>query len=118
MYVFTASEHSDIHNQQLVGVKLFSVSPSEMCDKRTASRFTAYSTAKRNGLTGEHIIQMAQLQQHWTYGLEAPAYTHQTHLKLPKQNALAPIQLPTPRLADLLNPTPANDEVIFNHPDP
>ena len=89
-----------------------------MCDERTASRFTAFSTAKRNGLTGEHIIQMAQLQQHWTYGLEAPSYSHQAHLKLPKKDTHGQIQLPTPKLADLLNPSPANEDIIFNQPDP
>ena len=46
---------------QIVAIKLFSVSPSEMCDERTASKLSAFNTAKRNGLTGPNIIRMAQL---------------------------------------------------------
>lgn len=89
-----------------------------MCDERTASRMGALSTAKRNGLSGVHIIQSAQLQQHWTYGLDAPQYTHQAQLKLPKtNNPAASVQLPTPGLADLLNPI-TNDELLYANPDP
>ena len=103
---------------QILGVKLFSVSPSEMCDERTASKMTAFNTAKRNGLSGDHIIQMAQLQQHWTRGLNTPKFTHNAHLKLPKTKPATTIHLPTPTLADLLNPTAADEEFMFNHPDP
>lgn len=88
-----------------------------MCDERTASRMTALNSAKRNGLTGTHIIQMVQLQQHWTYGLEAPTYTHTARLSLPKQDN-ASVQLPAPKLADLLNPTPANEDIRFDSLDP
>jgi hypothetical protein len=78
------------------------------------------STAKRNGLSGSHIVEMAQLQDYWTHGLETPEYKHTAHLKLPKNNTPAILQLPTPTLADLLNPVDlaADDELLFSDPDP
>ncbi|KAJ7580733.1 hypothetical protein C8J56DRAFT_960734 [Mycena floridula] len=89
-----------------------------MCDERTASRTSAMSTAKRNGLTGSHIIEMAQLQDHWTNGLDTPEYKHSAHLNLPKQDTPAVVELSTPTLADLLNPVIDDEELLFNHPDP
>ena len=80
------------------------------------------NTAKRNALSGNHIIQMAQLQQHWTYGLDAPQYSHTTRLTLPKAKPSTTIVRPTQTLADLLNPVASSDvddpEYLFNHPDP
>lgn len=94
-----------------------------MCDERTASKMTALNTAKRNGLTGQHIIEMAQLQQHWTYGLDSPRYQHQAHLTLPKapsqSSSSQKVYLPTPTLQDLLNPaTDVDIESLFTNPDP
>ncbi|KAF7982537.1 hypothetical protein HWV62_28166 [Athelia sp. TMB] len=108
----------------ILAIKLFSVSPSEMCDERTASKMTAFNTAKRNGLTGRHIIQMAQLQSWWTGGtLTSPSkLTHTANLQLPKQQkptSATAIQLPAPTLTDLLNPlTPQEEALMFDHPDP
>ena len=91
-----------------------------MCDERMASRLTAISSAKRNGLKGKHIVYAAQLQQHWTYGLGAREYTHQAKLTLPKwDDTQDELLLPTPKLTDLLNPmTPAEEEAVFNNSDP
>jgi hypothetical protein len=86
--------------------------PSEMCDERAASCMTAISSAKRNGLSGENVVQSAILQQHWTHGLGAPEKKHQAKLILPKGDASSVIQLPTPTLADLLNPASPNDDTI------
>ena len=65
---------------------------------------------------------MAQLQQHWTYGLDAPQYSHSTCLTLPKTKSSTTVVRPTPTLADLLNPVTNDDldntEYLFNHPDP
>ena len=55
---------------QMLGVKLFSVSPSEMCNECLASQLTAFNSEKRNGLSAENLIRMAQLHDHWTYGLD------------------------------------------------
>jgi hypothetical protein len=90
-----------------------------MCDERTASRMTAISTAKRNGLNGRHVVQTAILQEHWTKGLGAPDYKHQAHIKVPKlEAAQSTIQRPAPKLMDLLNPTPANDPFQACESDP
>lgn len=91
-----------------------------MCDERTASKLSAFNSAKRNGLSAENLIHMAQLQDHWTYGLESPAYTHSAVLHLPKPEIVPKtIHLPAPTLQDLLNPLTANnDESVFITSDP
>jgi hypothetical protein len=48
-------------------------------------------------------------------------YTHSAHLKLPKNDTPAILELPTLTLADLLNPVDlaaGDEELLFNHPDP
>lgn len=89
-----------------------------MCDERTASKMSAYNTAKRNRLSPEHIVKLAQLHQHWTHGLEGPTYKHAASLNLPRANPSSAIHLPSPTLKDLLNPTTADEGLLFNHPDP
>jgi len=91
-----------------------------MCDERTASKMSTFSTAKRNGLSGENIIRMAQLQQYWRYGFTNPKYSHTATLTLLKTKPSAqPIQQPTPTLNDLLNPALADsEELIFMPSDP
>ena len=82
-----------------------------MCDERTASKMSAFNTAKRNGLSGLNIIRMAQLQQYWTGGIgqSDSKYTHTAHLNLPKpQSQPTSITLPAPTLQDLLNPAPTD----------
>jgi hypothetical protein len=92
---------------QILAIKLFSVSPSEMCDERTASRLSIFNSARRNGLSAENMVRMAQLQDHWTYGLEASTSAHTAALQLPKLgNTTQSLHLPAPRLQDLLNPAP------------
>jgi hypothetical protein len=71
---------------------------------------SAFSTAKRNGLTSANIIRMVQLQQYWTYGFNNFNYMHKAQLTIPKsQSQPSTIMLPTPTLQDLLNPVPANN---------
>ena len=109
----TCQCHLTHHSVQIIAVKLFSVSPSEMCDKHTASKMSSYSTAKWNGLSGANIICMAQLQQYWTDGIGGTTskYTHKAHLTLPKlQTQASSITLPAPSLQDLLNPDQASKD--------
>lgn len=81
-----------------------------MCDERTASKLSAFNTAKRNGLTGPNIIRMAQLQQYWNHGFSNPNYIHKARLTIPKsQTHPTTIVLPPPTLHDLLNPAPSMD---------
>jgi hypothetical protein len=92
---------------QIIGIKPFAVSPSEMCDECTASKMSAFNTAKRNGLSEINIICMAQLQQYRTGSIRQSdsKYTHTAHLNLPKpQSQPTSITPPAPTLQDLLNP--------------
>lgn len=84
-----------------------------MCDERTASKMSSFSTAKRNGLSGANIIHMAQLQQYWTTGIGGTAkYKHNAHLTLPKpQTQPTTITLPAPTLQDLLNPESSDEDL-------
>jgi hypothetical protein len=84
-----------------------------MCDERTASKLSAFNTAKRNGLTGPNIIRMAQLQQYWNHGFSNPNYNHKARLTIPKsQTHPTTIMLPPPTLQDLLNPAPSMDSEL------
>ncbi|KAJ6616912.1 hypothetical protein B0H10DRAFT_1948775 [Mycena sp. CBHHK59/15] len=62
------SKDSNSYLLARLGIKLFSVVPSEMCNERTASKLTAMSTAKRNKLGPENLVRCAQLNQYWRYG--------------------------------------------------
>lgn len=87
-----------------------------MCDERTASKMSSFSTAKRNGLSGLNIIRMTQLQQYWTRGIgqSDSKYTHTAHLSLPKSKSQpTSIALPAPTLDDLLNPAPTNNNDTY-----
>lgn len=108
------SIHELTFTVQIIAIKLFSVSPSEMCDERTASKMSSFSTAKRNGLSGANIIHMTQLQQYWTTGIGGTTskYKHTAHLTLLKpQNQPTTITLPAPTLQDLLNPESSDDDL-------
>jgi hypothetical protein len=111
-----------LNQLQLLGIKLFSVSPSEMCDERTASKLANFNSAKRNGLSAQNLKYMAQLHDWWTYGLNALTDTHTANLHLPAaQTTSEAVRLPAPTLNDLLNPVTAaseNEETSFIFDDP
>jgi hypothetical protein len=82
-----------------------------MCDERTASRLSTFNTAKRNGLSPENLVWMAQLRDHWIYSLNKLLYTHTAALQLLKTHTSpSSICLPAPTLQDLLNPASADEE--------
>jgi hypothetical protein len=103
---------------QIIAIKLFSVSPSEMCDERTASKLSAFNSAKRNGLSPANLINMAKLQDYWRYGLGSPGSEHSATLKLPKAPKSTSVHLPAPTLQDLLNPALPDEEPEFLIADP
>jgi hypothetical protein len=82
-----------------------------MCDERSASRLSAFNSAKRNGLSAENLIHMAQLHDHWTYGLDAPKSTHSAALHLPKSTP-PHAHLAAPTLQDLMNPSSSSDDLV------
>ncbi|KAJ6591967.1 hypothetical protein B0H10DRAFT_2233088 [Mycena sp. CBHHK59/15] len=59
--------NSDASQIAKLGIKVFSVSVSEMCDKRTASKMAAWSTVKKNGLAVDYIINMGILEKYWNH---------------------------------------------------
>jgi hypothetical protein len=100
-----------------------------MCDERTASKMTAWSTAKRNGLSAINIINMGILEKYWKYGFNnSRVYTHSARLTLDSFDTTTkpPTRtLPVPTLQDLLNPVPLDPSVsdeaealLFKNPDP
>ncbi|KAJ6631296.1 hypothetical protein B0H10DRAFT_2183260 [Mycena sp. CBHHK59/15] len=111
-----------------LGIKLFSVVPSEMCDEQTASKLTAMNTAKRNNLGPENLVCCAQLNQYWRYGFgssEVQRHCQKVWLELPTPNCKLsnPIVASIPTLQDILNADtvdqhPIDEEALFNHPDP
>lgn len=104
---------------QILVIKLFLVFTSKMCDEHSASQLSAFNSAKHNSLSTENLIHMAQLHDHWTYGLESPMYTHSATLHLLKaQAAPKTVHLPAPSLQDLLNLASANEEPTFFCMDP
>jgi len=85
-----------------------------------AFRLSTFNTAKRNGLSPENLVQMAQLRDHWVYGLDKPSHTHTAALQLLKTHTPPlSICLPTPTLQDFLNPASADkEEPLFICDDP
>ncbi|KAJ3851096.1 hypothetical protein EV368DRAFT_66022 [Lentinula lateritia] len=80
---------------QKLSIKLFSVSPSEMCNEQGASKLSGLDTAKRNGLTAR--------------------------LDLDQPSTSSTIQLPAPTLNDLLNlagPEIDEENISLNISDP
>ncbi|KAJ6526312.1 hypothetical protein B0H19DRAFT_1275684 [Mycena capillaripes] len=117
--------NSDASQVAKLGIRLFSVSASEMCDERTASKMGTWSTAKRNGLGPFSIIDMGILEKYWKYGFNSGnVYTHTAQLSLDKFDVEAgpPRTLPAPTLQELLNPilmaADPSDDTMFNNPDP
>ena len=82
-----------------------------MCDERVASKLANFNSSKRNGLGPQMLKYMAQLHDWWTYGLEAPQYTHTAKLALPTPPKAPTIRLAAPTITDLLNPTPSSQEL-------
>ncbi|KAJ6587941.1 hypothetical protein B0H19DRAFT_1057234 [Mycena capillaripes] len=97
-----------------------------MCDERTASKMAAWSTAKRNGLAADYIINMGILEKYWKYGFNTSnVYTHTSRLTLDNfdETTAPPTRiLPAPTLPDLLNPIPLapnpSEGTLFDNPDP
>ncbi|KAJ6543445.1 hypothetical protein DFH09DRAFT_1088879 [Mycena vulgaris] len=59
------------------------ISPLEMCEERKASKMAVWSTAKRNGLSADYIINMGILEQYWKYGFNnSGIYMHTSRLSL------------------------------------
>ena len=90
-----------------------------MCDEWVASKLANFNSSKRNGLGPQMLKYMAQLHDWWTYGLEAPQYTHTAKLALPAPPKAPTIRLAAPTITDLLNPASSSkEEIMFILDDP
>ncbi|KAJ7251942.1 hypothetical protein C8J57DRAFT_1520263 [Mycena rebaudengoi] len=103
------SKDSNAYILALLGIKLFSVVPSEMCDERTASKLTATDTAKRNNLGPENLIRCAQLNQYWRFA---------SSFRSPTTNRPIPSSPGFLLNADSLDERSIDEEALFNHTDP
>ncbi|KAJ6610269.1 hypothetical protein B0H10DRAFT_2225165 [Mycena sp. CBHHK59/15] len=99
--------NSDASQIAKLGIKVFSVSVSEMCDKRTASKMAAWSTVKKNGLAVDYIINMGILEKYWKL------LTRQLLRRLLSKTFLLPAGSSQPDSAP--NPSEAT---LFDNPDP
>ncbi|TFK58643.1 hypothetical protein BDN72DRAFT_906549 [Pluteus cervinus] len=124
-------------NAKLIGriaIKVFSISPSEICDERTASRLGWFNAARRSSITPEHLVDSAKLYDFYVNGFKDSASGHSARVHLPTVTQLPSISPITsvqvqsaPSLMDLLHtdnvePMEVNiavlEEQLFNSPDP
>ena len=114
---------------QRVAVKIFSISPSEICDERTASRLGWFNAARRSSMTPEHLVDSAKLYEFYVNGFTDGTSTHTAHVHLSKvtpSSSSTPAIHSAPSLMDLLNTnniepqddTAAMEQLWFNNPDP
>ncbi|KAJ6569911.1 hypothetical protein B0H10DRAFT_1964926 [Mycena sp. CBHHK59/15] len=97
-------------------------------DANQIAKMAAWSTAKKNGLAADYIINMGILEKYWKYGFSTTnIYNHTSRLALETFDETTtpppPIRnLPARTLQDLLNPIPLapNPAVatLFDNPDP
>ncbi|KAF8149065.1 hypothetical protein B0H34DRAFT_802591 [Crassisporium funariophilum] len=115
-----------------IAIKLFSISPSEICDERTASRLGWYNAARRSSITPEHLIDSTKLYDFYMNGFDEGKYTHTARVHLKPVNpgstsSTNPHVRSAPSLMDLVNADDiepasvdiaAEEQQLFNHPDP
>ncbi|CAK5272713.1 unnamed protein product [Mycena citricolor] len=118
----------------VIGIKVFSIVPSEICDERTASRLGWFNSARRSSMTPQNLINSARLHDYYTHGYnnDSPkGRVSQAFIHVP-----SPVTAPddgkairsVPTLADLLNPVDPTEaapvdlesleDTWFNRPDP
>ena len=114
---------------QKIAVKIFSISPSEICDERTASRLGWFNAARRSSMTPEHLVDSAKLYDFYVNGFTDGTSTHTAHVHLSKitSSSSTPAIHSAPSLMDLLNTenieplahdTAAMEQLWFDNPDP
>ena len=117
---------------QQIAIKLFSISPSEICDEHTASCLGWFNAAHPSSLTPEHLIDSTKLYDFYVNGFNEGKYTHTAQIHLtpviqPNNTSANPTVFSAPLLMDLLNAEniePADVDItgqeqqLFNHPDP
>ncbi|KAF8239534.1 hypothetical protein L208DRAFT_1420684 [Tricholoma matsutake] len=113
-----------------VAIKVFSITPSEICDERTALRLGWFNAARQSSITPEHLVDLAKLYDFYVNGFEEGKSTHCTRVHLPKilkTSTTTSTIHSAPSILGLLNsdnvdPKDVNiaavEDQLFNHPDP
>jgi hypothetical protein len=109
---------------------LFSITPSEICDERTASQLGWFNAAQQSSITLEHLVDSAKLYDFYVNGFEEGKSTHRAcvHLpKIPKTSTTTSTIHSALSILDLLNSDHIDpkdvdiasvEEQLFNHLDP
>ena len=117
---------------QKVAIKVFSISPSEICDERTTSCLGWFNAARRSSMTPEHLVDSAKLYDFYVNGFTDGNSNHFAHVHLSKvtpSSSSTPAIHSAPSLMDLLNTenvtvepqdldTAAMEQLWFDNPDP
>ncbi|KAF5313790.1 hypothetical protein D9619_013706 [Psilocybe cf. subviscida] len=114
-----------------IAIKLFSISPSEICDERIASRLGWLNAARRSAITPEHLIDSAKLYDYYVNGLTEGNFEHTAHVHIPPTSKSGPSKQPdacsVPSASEPVNtsnlePTDVDssalEERLFCNPDP
>ncbi|KAF9470487.1 hypothetical protein BDN70DRAFT_902068 [Pholiota conissans] len=62
------SRDSNANQLAKVAIKLFSISPSEICDERTASHLGWFNTARRSSMMPENLVTATKLYDYYVNG--------------------------------------------------
>ncbi|KAG6847049.1 hypothetical protein H0H93_010444 [Arthromyces matolae] len=100
----------DSNSSQLarIAIKVFSISPLEICDERTASRLGWFNAARRSSMSPENLIECTKLYDLYTNGFEEGQSEHKARVYVPKIKVTSDTSpssqtYSSPSLADLLN---------------
>ncbi|CAK5284615.1 unnamed protein product [Mycena citricolor] len=105
---WTALKHdSNADVLATVAIVLFSISPSEICDERTASLLGWTNSARRSSMTPKNLVYSAQLSQWYKNGFTEGEYQHTSTAHVCVSNVdlstESDVTLSAPTLMDLLN---------------
>ncbi|KXN92074.1 hypothetical protein AN958_09777 [Leucoagaricus sp. SymC.cos] len=97
-----------LKGEQHIAIKVFSISPSEICDEHTASRLGWFNAARRSSMSPEKLIECTKLHDFYMHGFTDGNLDHKPHIYIPKvQPTGFPAEVPqvysAPTLMDLIN---------------
>ncbi|KAG6843706.1 hypothetical protein H0H87_001441 [Tephrocybe sp. NHM501043] len=103
--------HSNVCQLVHIAIKIFLISPSEICDERTASHLGWFNAAQHSSMSPETLVECTKLYDFYTNSLEERDFDHKAHIYVPKitpttaaLNITPPAhQYTAPSLANLLN---------------
>ncbi|KAG6875648.1 hypothetical protein C0993_008162 [Termitomyces sp. T159_Od127] len=109
MYWKALSTDSNSHQLARIAIKVFSISPSKICDERTASKLGWFNAARRSSMSPKSIIECTKLHDFYMHGLSNGDSDHKAHIHVPKiivtesSSVEAAQTYSAPTLMDLIN---------------